>query len=114
MVDPSSPQTMPPHRQSTAPAIQPSSTPGPASAESASGMVTNGPIPIMFSTFAESPPQKPMARGGQTPAPGAESVARARIGDSLVKARGGMDGRTDSAVQVEHPHRVVARAQPGT
>src|ERR1700754_61822 len=113
MVEPSSAQTRPSHRQRKAPAIQPSSTPGPASAESASGIVTNGPMPIMFSTFADRPPQKPIARGGATAAGTGPSVTLARIGASLVQVIGRMDGRGADAVQVEHHHRVVAGAQPG-
>src|ERR1700752_4481288 len=62
---------------SNAPASQPTSTIGPANAESASGMVMKGPTPIMFSTFADRPPQNPIARGGAGDALSSEAATDA-------------------------------------
>src|SRR5208282_1445059 len=59
---PSSAQTSPSHSASTAPAIQPSMAWGPPAALTISGMVMNGPTPIMSIMFSVVAPARPTPR----------------------------------------------------
>src|SRR5271165_1313053 len=62
MAAPSSAQTSPSHRASTAPTIQPSMAWGPPAALTIRGMVMNGPTPIMSIMFSVVALAKPMPR----------------------------------------------------
>src|SRR5271157_5971765 len=62
MAAPSSAQTSPSHRARTAPAIQPSMAWGPPAALTISGIVMNGPTPIMSIMFSVVAPASPTPR----------------------------------------------------
>src|SRR5271165_547998 len=62
MAAPSSAQTSPSHSARTAPAIQPSMACGPPAALTISGMVMNGPTPIMSIMLSVVAPAKPTPR----------------------------------------------------
>src|SRR3974390_2129797 len=62
MAAPSSAQTRPSHNAKTAPAIQPSMACGPPAALTMSGMVMNGPTPIMSIMFSVVAPARPTPR----------------------------------------------------
>src|SRR5271167_2610105 len=62
MAAPSSAQTRPSQSASTAPAIQPSMACGPPAALTISGMVINGPTPIMSIMFSVVAPVSPTPR----------------------------------------------------
>src|SRR5271166_1945578 len=62
MAAPNSAHTSPSHSASTAPTIQPSIACGPPAALTISGMVMNGPTPIMSIMFSVVAPESPTPR----------------------------------------------------